>query len=92
MANAPYVPLRPIPMKERSGIIFLQYGQLDVLDSAFVLVDVIGVRTQVPVGGLACIMLEPGRPGGAGRLPARLGRRGRRQALRFGPARRGKSR
>lgn len=60
MADAPYVPLRPIPMKERSGIIFLQYGQLDVLDSAFVLVDVNGVRTQIPVGGLACIMLEPG--------------------------------
>lgn len=58
--NAPYVPLRPIPMKERAGIIFLQYGLLDVLDTAFVLVDVNGVRTQIPVGGLACIMLEPG--------------------------------
>lgn len=60
MAEAPYVPLRPIPMKERSGIIFLKYGQLDVLDSAFVLVDANGVRVQIPVGGLACIMLEPG--------------------------------
>ncbi len=58
--NAPYVPLRPIPMKERAGIIFLQFGLLDVLDTAFVLVDVNGVRTQIPVGGLACIMLEPG--------------------------------
>ena len=47
-------------MKERAGIIFLQYGQLDVLDSAFVLVNVNGARTQIPVGGLACIMLEPG--------------------------------
>lgn len=59
-SDAPYVPLRPIPMKERAGIIFLEYGELDVIDSAFVLVDKNGVRTQIPVGGLACIMLEPG--------------------------------
>ena len=60
MTEAPYVPLRPIPMKDRAGIIFLEYGELDVLDSAFVLVDKTGIRTQIPVGGLACIMLEPG--------------------------------
>jgi len=58
--ETPYVPLRPIPMKDRAGIIFLEYGELDVIDSAFVLVDKNGVRTQIPVGGLACIMLEPG--------------------------------
>ena len=58
--DAPYVPLRPITIKERAGIIFLRYGQLDVIDSAFVLVDDQGVRVQIPVGGLACIMLEPG--------------------------------
>ncbi len=58
--DAPYVPLRPIPMKERAGIIFLEYGELDIIDSAFVLVDKTGIRTQIPVGGLACIMLEPG--------------------------------
>ncbi len=60
MADAPFVPLRPIPLKDRSGIVFLQYGQLDVLDGAFVLVDQNGVRVQIPVGGLACLMLEPG--------------------------------
>ena len=60
MPDAPYVPLRPIPMKDRAGIIFLEYGELDVLDSAFVLVDKTGIRTQIPVGGLACLMLEPG--------------------------------
>jgi CRISPR-associated protein Cas1 len=47
-------------MKDRAGIIFLEYGELDVLDSAFVLIDKNGVRTQIPVGGLACLMLEPG--------------------------------
>jgi CRISPR-associated protein Cas1 len=60
VADQPYVPLRPIPMKDRAGIIFLEYGELDVLDSAFVLVDKTGIRTQIPVGGLACLMLEPG--------------------------------
>lgn len=61
MATEPaYLPLRPIPMKDRAGIIFLEYGELDVIDGAFVLVDKIGIRTQIPVGGLACIMLEPG--------------------------------
>jgi CRISPR-associated protein Cas1 len=47
-------------MKDRAGIIFLEYGELDVIDSAFVLIDKTGVRVQIPVGGLACIMLEPG--------------------------------
>lgn len=58
--EGPYVPLKPIPIKDRSSIVFLQYGELDVLDGAFVVVDKTGVRTQIPVGGLACLMLEPG--------------------------------
>ena len=53
-------PPRPIPMKERSSIMFVEKGQLDVLDGAFVVVDKNGVRTHIPVGGLACLMLEPG--------------------------------
>jgi CRISPR-associated protein Cas1 len=52
--------LRPIPLKDRSAIVFLEYGQVDVIDGAFVLVDASGVRVQIPVGGLACLMLEPG--------------------------------
>lgn len=60
MSDAPYVPLRPIAIKDRSAIVFLQYGQVDVIDSAFVLVDQNGTRVQIPVGGLACLMLEPG--------------------------------
>jgi CRISPR-associated protein Cas1 len=31
-----------------------------VLDGAFVVVDKSGVRTHLPVGGVACLMLEPG--------------------------------
>ena len=53
-------PLKPIPMKDRTSMVFLQYGQVDVLDGAFVLLDKIGVRTHIPVGSIACIMLEPG--------------------------------
>lgn len=61
-AQAPpaYIPLRPITLKQRAGIVFLRYGELDVVDSAFVLIDANGVRVQVPIGGLACVMLEPG--------------------------------
>ena len=60
MMEAPFVPLRPIPLKDRAAIVFLSYGQLDVIDGAFVLIDQNGVRVQIPVGGLSCLMLEPG--------------------------------
>ncbi|WP_028305140.1 type I-E CRISPR-associated endonuclease Cas1e [Oceanospirillum maris] len=55
-----FIPLNPIPMKDRVSMIFLQYGQVDVIDGAFVLVDKTGIRTHIPVGSVACIMLEPG--------------------------------
>lgn len=58
MPGAP--PPRPIPLKDRSSIIFVEKGQLDVIDGAFVLVDANGIRMHIPVGGLAAIMLEPG--------------------------------
>lgn len=51
---------RPIAIKDRSAMLFLEYGQLDVIDGAFVLVDQKGVRIQVPVGMITCLMLEPG--------------------------------
>ena len=53
-------PLRPIPIRERISVIFIEYGEVDVLDGAFVVIDMNGVRTHIPVGGVACIMLEPG--------------------------------
>lgn len=53
-------PLRPILMKDRVSVIFVEKGNLDVLDGAFVVVDKNGVRTHIPVGGVACLMLEPG--------------------------------
>ncbi len=53
-------PPRPIPIKERASILFLEKGRLDVLDGAFVLVDENGVRVHIPLGGITCLMLEPG--------------------------------
>lgn len=41
-------------------MVFLRYGELDVIDGSFVLVDEKGIRTMIPVGSLACIMLETG--------------------------------
>ena len=76
MASTPGIaPPHPIPIKERASILFVEKGQLDVLDGAFVVVDRTGVRTHIPVGGLACLMLEPGaRVSHAGvALAARVG-------------------
>lgn len=53
-------PPRPIPLRERASILFLEKGRLDVLDGAFVLVDENGIRVHIPVGGVTCLMLEPG--------------------------------
>jgi CRISPR-associated protein Cas1 len=43
-------PLKPIAVKERISLLFLEKGELDVLDGSFVLVDKNGVRTQIPWG------------------------------------------
>ena len=52
-----FVPLSPIPLKDRTSMIFLQYGQIDVLDGAFVLIDKTGIES-FPRGGAS------GRHGG----------------------------
>jgi CRISPR-associated protein Cas1 len=58
--NKPWLPLKPLPLKERISLIFISYGQIDVVDGAFVVIDKNGVREHIPVGSVACIMLEPG--------------------------------
>lgn len=88
-----WLPLNPIPLKDRVSMIFLQYGQIDVIDGAFVLIDKTGVRTHIPVGSVACIMLEPGTrvSHAAVRLAATVGTLlvwgSGRTRLRFGAAR-----
>ena len=47
-------------MKDRVSVLYIEKGELDVLDGAFVLVDKNGVRTHIPVGSVTCLMLEPG--------------------------------
>ena len=95
MASMPgLAPPRPIPIKDRASIVFIEKGQLDVLDGAFVMVDQTGVRTHIPVGGLACLMLQPGTRTShaavalalACGLPFGLGWRGGRSTLLRGPA------
>ncbi|HEY9167068.1 MAG TPA: type I-E CRISPR-associated endonuclease Cas1e [Candidatus Kryptonia bacterium] len=53
-------PLKPIPIKDRVSVLFIEKGNVDVLDGAFVVVDKNGVRTHIPLGSVACLMLEPG--------------------------------
>jgi len=42
-------PLKPIPIKDRTSILFVEKGNLEVLDGTFVVVDKNGVRTHIPV-------------------------------------------
>lgn len=52
--------LRPIPIKDRFSVLFLGRGLLNVDDSAFLWIDSEGDRIQIPVGSVACLLLEPG--------------------------------
>lgn len=61
MADMPGLPPpRPIPLKERASLVFVERAQLDVEDGCFVAIDDGGIRSVIPVGGIACLMLEPG--------------------------------
>lgn len=53
-------PPKPIPLKERAALVFVERARLDVIDGAFVAIGADGNRTHVPIGGVACLMLEPG--------------------------------
>lgn len=58
--TTPLPPLKPIPIKDRVSMLFLERCLVDVKDGTFVSVTETGERTHVPVGTLACILLEPG--------------------------------
>lgn len=56
-----FIPLKPIPIKDRNSMVFIGKGRIDVRDGAFVVIDEInGERMHIPVGSIVCIMLEPG--------------------------------
>ncbi len=56
----PFLPLKPIPIKNRNSMMFISKGQIDVKDGAFVIIDKNGERLHIPVGSITCLMLEPG--------------------------------
>jgi CRISPR-associated protein Cas1 len=60
MNQQDFIPLKPIPVKDRISMVFIYYGRVDVKDGAFVVIDKNGERKHIPVGSVACIMLEPG--------------------------------
>jgi CRISPR-associated protein Cas1 len=49
-----------VPQRERTSVVFVERGQIDVIDGVMVVTDISGVRMQLPIGGIACLMLEPG--------------------------------
>ena len=56
-----FTPIKPIPIKNRTSMIFVGMGRIDVKDGAFCVVDEVnGERMLIPVGSLACLLLEPG--------------------------------
>lgn len=52
--------VRPIPVKDRYSFLFVERGHVDVLDGTLAHIDASGTRTLIPVGNLACLLLEPG--------------------------------
>ncbi len=50
----------PIPPKEHSSILFVEKRRPDALASALVVVDNSGVRTEIPINDVACLVREPG--------------------------------
>lgn len=52
-------PLR-VPLRERVSILFVERGRIDVRDGALVVIDKNRDREQLPIGGIACLILEPG--------------------------------
>ncbi len=53
-------PPRPIPLKDRAALIFVERAELDFDNGCFVAIDENAIRTVIPVGGVACLLLEPG--------------------------------
>ena len=51
---------KPMPLKQRAALVFVERAQIDVADGAFVALEANGMRTHIPIGGVACLILEPG--------------------------------
>ena len=53
-------PLAPGPIKDRQSMLFLEHCKLDVENGVMVAHHAEGNRTQIPLGSIASILLEPG--------------------------------
>jgi CRISPR-associated protein Cas1 len=64
MSQSNFIPLKPIPIKDRVSMVFVYYGRIDVKDGDFVVINEVDgedrERKHIPVGSVASIMLEPG--------------------------------
>ena len=61
MTGSPILPpLKPLAQKSRVGFLFLEHCRVDVDDGAFVAIDAERIRTQIPVGSVSAIFLQPG--------------------------------
>ncbi|MGA2451669.1 MAG: type I-E CRISPR-associated endonuclease Cas1e [Polyangiaceae bacterium] len=49
-----------IPLRDREPFLHVRRGCIDIEDGAAVLADANGVRMQIPIGALACLLIEPG--------------------------------
>lgn len=57
----PYIPFSPLPIKERTSMIFIGRGRIDVKNGAFVVINEDNeTRMQIPIGSVAAVLLEPG--------------------------------
>jgi CRISPR-associated protein Cas1 len=52
--------ISPIPIKDRLSVLFIERCRIDVVDGAFVSIADDDTHTHIPIGGVACVMLEPG--------------------------------
>ena len=68
-------PPKPIPLKERAALVFVERAQIDVLDGAFVAIDADGVRDAHP-SRRHCVLDAGTRSADQprGRCPGREGR------------------
>ncbi len=60
MSLSGVAPPKPIPLKERASLVFVERAKIDVKDGSFVAMNADGTRVHIPIGGVACLMLEPG--------------------------------
>jgi CRISPR-associated protein Cas1 len=52
--------LKPLPIKDRISAVYVEKGDLDVIEGSFVVVNKTGIRSHIPIGTVACLMLQPG--------------------------------